>query len=59
LFNCWLVLHALGRVMMEYFRDDPRGALIYGLSLGTWMSLGLGLFGLMNVLLAKGHRRLV
>lgn len=59
LFNVWLVLHALGRVMMEYFRDDPRGPLMYGLTLGTWMSLGLGLFGLFNVLLRKGHRRLV
>ncbi len=59
LFNSWLVLHALGRFVMEYFRDDPRGPAMYGLSLGMWMSLGLGLFGLMNVLLRKGHRRLV
>lgn len=59
LFNIWLVLHALGRVMLEIFRDDPRGPLMYGLTLGTWMSLVLGLFGVINVLLSKGHRRLV
>lgn len=59
LFNTWLVLHAGGRVLMEYFRDDPRGDLIWGMSLGTVMSLGLGLFGLLNILLSRGHRRLV
>lgn len=59
LFNTWLVLHAGGRVVMEYFRDDPRGELIWGMSLGTAMSLGIGLFGLLNILLGRGHRRLV
>lgn len=59
LFNVWLVLHALGRVGMEYFREDERGPLIQGLSLGTWISLALGMFGLLNILLGRGHRRLV
>jgi phosphatidylglycerol:prolipoprotein diacylglycerol transferase len=58
LFNAWLVLHAIGRWVMEYFRDDPRGDLISGMSLGTMMSLGLGLFGLSNILLIKASRRL-
>lgn len=59
LFSVWLVLHALGRVLMEIFRDDPRGPLIYGLSIGTSMSLGLGLAGVLTILLRPGHRRLV
>ncbi len=46
LFALWLVLHGLGRIVMECFRDDPRGQLIWGFSLGTWMSLGLILCGL-------------
>lgn len=44
LFALWLGLHAAGRLMMEYFRDDPRGELLFGASLGTWMSLGLLIF---------------
>lgn len=44
LFSVWLGLHAAGRLVMEYFRDDPRGELIFGASLGTWMSLGLMIF---------------
>ena len=48
LFGFWLVLHSLGRIVMEAFRDDPRGEMIIGQSLGTWLSivmfcLGLGL----------------
>ena len=41
LFSAWLVLHGIGRILMEIYRDDPRGTLIYGMSLGIWMSLGL------------------
>ena len=44
LFTFWLGLHAISRLFMEYFRDDPRGELIFGASLGTWMSLGLLIF---------------
>lgn len=59
LFSVWLVLHALGRVMMEYFRDDPRGPMLYGISIGTWMSLAFGLAGLITLILRPGHKRLV
>lgn len=59
LFCVWLVGHSFGRVVMEYFRDDPRGPMVYGLSLGTWMSLGLGISGLVILLLRGGHKRLV
>lgn len=48
LFSTWLVLHAMGRVMMEYFRDDPRGPMLHGLSIGTWMSLAFALAGLVS-----------
>lgn len=57
LFSIWLVLHAIGRVMMEYFRDDPRGPLLYGGTAGTWMSLVLGVTGALFLLLRYGHRR--
>lgn len=59
LFCTWLVLHSLGRVIMEYFRDDNRGPLMYGLTISTWLSLAFGLGGLLCLLLRPGHRRLV
>lgn len=39
LFGLWLMLHSMGRIMMEYFRADPRGDFIAGQSIGTWISL--------------------
>lgn len=44
-FYLWLCLHSIGRIIMEYFRDDPRGE-IYLLSISTWISLGLFLIGI-------------
>lgn len=41
IFFFWLFLHSIGRLFMEYFRDDFRGDLIVGLSLSTWVSLAL------------------
>ena len=41
LFHAWLITFSVGRVVMESFRDDPRGPALLGLSLGVWMSLGL------------------
>lgn len=58
LFSTWLVLHSLGRVLMEFFRDDPRGPLLLGVTIGTWMSLAFGLVGLITLLMRSGHRRL-
>lgn len=37
----WLLLHGLGRLLMESYRDDFRGAKPFGLSISTWISLGL------------------
>jgi phosphatidylglycerol:prolipoprotein diacylglycerol transferase len=39
LFAIWLTFHALGRLMMEYYREDFRGDLIIGLTISTWVSL--------------------
>jgi phosphatidylglycerol:prolipoprotein diacylglycerol transferase len=41
LFAQWIILHSLGRLVLEQFRDDYRGALILGLTISTWVSLGL------------------
>jgi phosphatidylglycerol:prolipoprotein diacylglycerol transferase len=41
LFGLWLVLHGAGRIVMEHFRDDPRGPLLYGFSISTWISAAL------------------
>lgn len=41
IFLTWLLFHSLGRLMMEYFRDDFRGQFIFGLSISTWISLFL------------------
>ncbi len=45
IFSTWLILHGTSRIVMEYFRDDPRGAPIAGLSLSTWLSLILVVAG--------------
>ena len=41
IFFSWLALHSVGRLMMEYFRDDFRGDALLGLSISSWMSLVL------------------
>jgi phosphatidylglycerol:prolipoprotein diacylglycerol transferase len=40
-FLSWLSLHSSGRIIMEFFRADPRGPAPLGLSLSTWISLAL------------------
>ena len=47
-FLTWVVLHSLGRLIMEHYRDDFRGNLIFGSSISTLLSvifliLGIGL----------------
>jgi len=37
----WFFLHGWGRVMMEHFRADFRGPLLFSLSISTWLSIGL------------------
>jgi phosphatidylglycerol---prolipoprotein diacylglyceryl transferase len=38
IFLTWLVLHGIGRILMELFRGDPRGSFIVGFSISTWIS---------------------
>lgn len=40
-FLAWVFLHSLGRIIMEIFRDDPRGAQYFGLSISTLISVVL------------------
>lgn len=35
----YAITHGLGRIMMEFFRDDDRGALLLGFSVSTWISV--------------------
>lgn len=49
LYAFWMAGHAIGRLIMEYFRADPRGQSVLGLSVSSFISLlilvsGLGLF---------------
>ena len=46
LFFLWLVLHGIGRLIMELFRDDPRGPELAGLSVASIVSLILIFVGL-------------
>jgi len=39
LFFFWLMGHSLGRIVMEYYREDFRGGLWWGQSISTWLSL--------------------
>lgn len=41
LFYFALLMHGVGRIVMEYFRGDPRGDRILGLSLSTWIAFAL------------------
>lgn len=38
IFFTWLMLHGIGRILMESLRGDPRGEFILGLSISTWIS---------------------
>lgn len=41
LFYFWIFGHAIGRLIMESLRADARGPFIMGLSISSWISLGL------------------
>ncbi|OFZ14022.1 MAG: prolipoprotein diacylglyceryl transferase [Bdellovibrionales bacterium RBG_16_40_8] len=41
IFLIWLCLHAIGRLIMEHFRDDFRGPEIMGLSVSSWLSISI------------------
>lgn len=38
-FLVWVILHSTGRIIMETFRDDPRGGHYWGLTISIWISL--------------------
>lgn len=38
-FLSWVILHATGRIIMEAFRDDPRGPDFFNLSISTVISI--------------------
>lgn len=40
IFYLWMILHAVGRLVMEAFRDDFRGP-TFGLSISSWISLAV------------------
>lgn len=56
IFLIWLLGHSLGRIVMEAFRADPRGASLWGLSLAIWISL-LFLFLALAGLWRLWHRK--
>jgi phosphatidylglycerol:prolipoprotein diacylglycerol transferase len=45
LFYLWLILHGIGRLIMENYREDFRGP-IWMMSISSWMSLAIILIGL-------------
>lgn len=55
IFSMWLILHGLGRLIMEAFRDDFRGPTL-GLSISSWISVGVigaGVFLVMRILILR------
>jgi phosphatidylglycerol:prolipoprotein diacylglycerol transferase len=44
-FGVVVMLHGLGRAIIEQYRDDFRGELIFGFTISTWLSLGLIVLG--------------
>lgn len=55
LFFYWLTMHAVGRIIMEGFRGDPRGEDFFSLSIATVISIVILIFAL-TVLLRRGRR---
>lgn len=49
LFCIWILLHSLSRIVMEYFRADPRGAMPLNISVATWISVFLILFDVIYI----------
>jgi phosphatidylglycerol:prolipoprotein diacylglycerol transferase len=58
LFWTWLGLHAINRIIMEAWRDDDRGAMIFGLSISTYISialLALALYRIFRIRLSRAR----
>lgn len=49
----YAIFHGIGRIGMEAFRDDDRGALIAGLSISTWISILVIIAGIFLVKRAR------
>lgn len=45
LFIYWMIGHGINRMVMELFRDDPRGPLWLGMGISFWMALTLLIAG--------------
>ncbi len=54
-FACWLVLHGAGRLVMEFFRDDARGPVVLGLTLGQWVA-GVVVLAGVRLAISRGRR---
>jgi phosphatidylglycerol:prolipoprotein diacylglycerol transferase len=52
IFSVWMVLHGLGRLMMEFFRDDFRGPQL-GFSISSWISIAIIATGLFFIIKKK------
>jgi phosphatidylglycerol---prolipoprotein diacylglyceryl transferase len=57
IFSLWLAAHAIGRLMMEHFRDDDRGPMLGGFSVGTWISLALLTLAGSRLILSRRNTR--
>jgi phosphatidylglycerol:prolipoprotein diacylglycerol transferase len=49
IFFLWLILHSIGRILMEAFRGDPRGPDLLTLSVSTWISFLLIVFAILAI----------
>lgn len=59
IFYIWMVLHGVGRLLMELFRDDFRGPQ-WGISISSWISLALiagGACLILRLIKGDGKRR--
>jgi phosphatidylglycerol:prolipoprotein diacylglycerol transferase len=54
LFYMWMILHGVGRLIMEYFRDDYRGP-VPGVTISSWISFGLVLLGTWLMIRKEPH----
>ncbi|MGE5085283.1 MAG: prolipoprotein diacylglyceryl transferase [Bacillota bacterium] len=49
LFYMWMILHGIGRLIMESFRDDFRGPTL-GMSISSWISVAIIALGILLLL---------
>ena len=55
LFLIWGFFHAVGRIVMEAFRDDPRGDFVFGISISTGISIMI-IAATLSLLIARKNR---